>query len=82
MMRKITISRSLSRREFVRDALRGSVLVILTGVVALAVRGRGVTMVAGCVADGACAGCALYARCELPPAVAVRTTVDQKEGTR
>lgn len=81
-MRKTTINRSLSRREFVRDAMRGGGLVILTGVVALAVRGRGVTRVAGCVAEGACAGCALYARCELLPARAVRAPMDPKEGTR
>jgi hypothetical protein len=81
-MRKTTINRSLSRRDFVVDALRGSALVTLTGVVALAVRGRGVRMVVGCVADGACEGCALYARCELSPAMTVRAPVDSREGAR
>jgi hypothetical protein len=62
------------RREFLRQAAQGGLLAVLGGVVALAVRGRGVTWPGDCRASGPCGGCALLARCPLPAAARARRT--------
>jgi len=64
-----------NRREFVRTALRGTLLTGLIGLAGLTLRGRSIVWSAPpCRESGGCATCQLLARCGLPPAAAIRQT--------
>jgi hypothetical protein len=76
-MMDLTGKHSQSRRQFLRRATQGGVLVALGGVVALAVRGRGVILPGNCPTGGLCGGCALLARCGLPAATTARESVSK-----
>jgi ferredoxin len=66
-----------SRRDFLRSTTQGGVLVALTGLVALAVRGRGVLLPGDCRGAGHCGGCAMLATCGLPPAATARKSTSK-----
>jgi hypothetical protein len=69
----LSVHESASRREFLRTAGRRLGLSASVGLAAFLVTTRRVSTVRQeCVSAGLCEGCAIFARCVLPAALAIK----------
>ena len=70
---KLRLNQSGDRREFVRNSVRFALLATATGAIAHLAAARRVALSGPeCINRSICGGCAVFEKCELPKALAVK----------